>query len=70
MKEKMLAILLEMIDNGYCLFDETPEQHIDRMISYGLALNPWKTERKLFTSIWESSRIKILLLFQPGSFIT
>ena len=35
MKEEMMAIVTRMVSNGYCLFDETVEQFVDRMISYG-----------------------------------
>lgn len=35
MKEEMIAIITRMMSNGCCLFDETVEQFVDRMISYG-----------------------------------
>ena len=39
MKNEMLAILRDMTENGYELFNDTPEQFIDRMISYGFGVD-------------------------------
>lgn len=35
MKEKMMALVQEMVDHGYHLSGETVEQFVDRMIGYG-----------------------------------
>lgn len=39
MKDEMMKILEKMMEKGYCLFDETAEHFIDRMISYGFDTN-------------------------------
>lgn len=38
MKNEMMEILMTMIENGYALFDETPDHFIDRMIAYGFGI--------------------------------
>jgi len=35
MKQEMMMIVSEMVERGYCLFSETVEQFVERMISYG-----------------------------------
>ena len=35
MRDEMIRIVTELVNHGYCLFSETIEQYVDRMISYG-----------------------------------
>lgn len=35
MREEMILLVQDMVDHGYCLFNETIEQFVDRMIGYG-----------------------------------
>ena len=35
MREEMILLVQDMVKHGYCLFNETVEQFVDRMIDYG-----------------------------------
>lgn len=35
MKERMMSLVQEMVDNGYTLFNESVEQYVERMMAYG-----------------------------------
>lgn len=48
MKNEMLKILNEMLENGYALFNETPEQFVDRMIAYGFKVEFMLNARNKF----------------------
>lgn len=55
MKQEMMRVVQEMVDNGYHLFDETVEQHSERMLSYGFTVEQQKAALKQFLA-WKNGK--------------